>query len=135
MTITVNDKKKIFEIQKEFNDLFPYLQIQFFTKPHKPGGLSPKNQMVDTQKSLGGCRTIHNKGSIIISPIQSVKTLEQSFQNVFGLSVQVFRKSGKAWLETNVTDDWTLEEQNKEGQALSRIVKKDRPDDFHLSED
>jgi hypothetical protein len=33
----------------------------------------------------------------------------------------VFRKSGKTWLETSVTDDWTLKRQNEEGMELSRM--------------
>jgi hypothetical protein len=33
---------------------------------------------------------------------------------------QVYRKSGKIWLETTVTDSWTLEEQNKQGESLSK---------------
>jgi hypothetical protein len=37
MKITVNDKKKIQEIQQEFNTSFPYLKIEFFTRPHKAG--------------------------------------------------------------------------------------------------
>jgi hypothetical protein len=49
----------------------------------------------------------------------SVAELEQQFSDVYGLSVQIFRQSGKAWLETTVTDKWTLEKQNEQGKALS----------------
>jgi hypothetical protein len=31
------------------------------------------------------------------------------------LSVQVFRKSGKNWLETTASDQWSLEKQNAKG--------------------
>ncbi len=48
-----------------------------------------------------------------------VNELEQSFADTFGLGVRVFRKSGKSWLETTVTDGWTLEEQNNQGRDLS----------------
>jgi hypothetical protein len=41
--------------------------------------------------------------------------------------VQVFRKSGKVWLETTVTDGWTLEEQNLQGEALSNTKSKNAP--------
>lgn len=120
MKIMINDRKKISAIQQEFNKLFPYLKIEFFTKPHKPGGGSPKKLMEYSNKTLGECRTIHNKGSISIIPNMTVADFEQNFNDVFGLSVQVFRKSGNAWLETTVTDSWTLEEQNKQGEALSK---------------
>jgi hypothetical protein len=124
MKININDNKRISEIQQEFNEAFPYLQIQFFSKPHKPGAPSPKNLMKDTHLKLSECRTIHKSGSISITPAMSVNELEQKFQTMFGLSIQVFRKSGKAWLQTNVTDNWTLEEQNREGEALSKVIRK-----------
>ena len=52
----------------------------------------------------------------------SVKDLEQNFRDVYGLSVQILRKSGKVWLGTTVTDNWTLKEQNEQGQILSGNV-------------
>lgn len=51
-----------------------------------------------------------------------VSTLEQLFQDYFGLSAQVFRKSGRSWLETSLTDDWTLKRQNDEGYELRTMA-------------
>ena len=124
MKITINDHRKIFAIQEEFNTMFPYLKIEFFTKPHTMGAGSPKKQIKHSSKTLGECRTIHKKGTITITSNMTVADMEQNFNDVYGLSVQVFRKSGKAWLETTVTDSWTLEEQNKQGEALSERAKK-----------
>ncbi|MEI8136014.1 MAG: hypothetical protein WCH21_01685 [Bacteroidota bacterium] len=78
--------------------------------------------MKHSSKTLGECRNIHSKGSITITPNMTVTDLEQNFADVYGLGVQVFRKSGRAWLETTVTDGWTLEEQNKQGAALSKVA-------------
>ncbi|HQQ94064.1 MAG TPA: hypothetical protein PLQ93_05885 [Bacteroidia bacterium] len=119
MKITINDHRKIHAIQEEFNKAFPYLKIEFFSKPHSSGGQSSKKLMKSSAKTLGECRTIHNKGSIVISPELTVDELEQRFMDVYGLSVQVFRKSGKVWLETSVTDGWTLAKQNEQGRELS----------------
>lgn len=119
MKITINDRRKIFAIQEDFNTMFPYLKLEFFAKPHKVGGASPKKLMKNSSKTLGECRTIHKRGTITITPMMTVTELEQNFADTFGLSTQVFRKSGKVWLETTVTDAWTLEEQNKQGEALS----------------
>jgi hypothetical protein len=42
--------------------------------------------------------------------------------------VQVFRQSGRVWLETTRTDDWTLAEQNKQGEELSKYKnEKEKP--------
>lgn len=122
MKITVNDSGKIFAIQENFNEQFPYLKLEFFSKPHGVGIGSSKKLIKQNYKTLGECRTIHNTGKITITPNMTVSELEQSFSEVYGLNVQVFRKSGKAWLETTVTDGWTLQEQNKQGESLSNPV-------------
>lgn len=119
MKITINDKRKIQTIQEEFNEAFPYLKLEFFSRPHKPGAGSAKKFVKHNSKTLGECRTIHNTGKISITPSMTVADLEQKFNEVYGLGVQVFRKSGKVWLETTVTDGWSLEEQNIQGEALS----------------
>jgi hypothetical protein len=121
MKIRVNDRRKIFAIQADFNKMFPYLRIEFFVKPHEPGGASSKKIIKHPSKTLGECRTIHNSGALTITPGMTVTDLEQNFGSVYGLSVQVFRQSGKAWLETTLTEGWTLEEQNKQGEELSKL--------------
>ena len=120
MKIAINDHRKIFAIQEEFNTIFPYLKLEFFSKPHAPGGASPKKLVKHNSATLGECRTIHKKGDLTIVPDMTVVDLEQNFGNVYGLGVQVFRKSGKSWLETTVTDNWTLAEQNRQGEELSK---------------
>ena len=120
MNVAINDQRKIFAIQEEFNEVFPYLKLEFFSKPHSACIGSPKKLIKHSSKTLGECRTIHNKGIITIVPQMTVCDLEQNFSNVYGLGVQIFRKSGKAWLETTVTDGWTLEMQNAQGLELSK---------------
>lgn len=120
MTIKINDQRKIFAIQEEFNKHYPYLKLEFFSKPHKKGGATAKKFVKHNNETLGECRTEHNSGELTINPSMTVADLEQRFGDVYGLGVQVFRKSGKTWLETTVTDNWTLEEQNKQGEDLSK---------------
>jgi hypothetical protein len=50
-----------------------------------------------------------------------VSELENLFKRKYKLNIQVFRKSGNAWLETTVTDAWTLDKQNQEGIELSEL--------------
>lgn len=123
MEITINDRRKIYSIQKEFNKEFPYLKIEFFSKPSKAGGAASRKLIKTNSKSIAECRTIHNNGKLEVTPQMTVNELEQHLMDEYGLSVQVFRKSGTVWLETTVTDGWTLEEQNKQGEELSRKVK------------
>jgi hypothetical protein len=118
MKITINDRRKIQAIQESFSEMFPYLKIEFFSKPHKRGESSPKKFMKSSSKTIGECRTVHSNGTMTILPNMSVSDLVQGFSETFGLSVQVFRKSGKVWLETSATVNWTLDNENKMGEEM-----------------
>lgn len=124
MKIVINDDRRIHDIQDEFHHQFPFLKIEFFSRPHRKGVGSSKRLMKSNGKSIGECRSIHSKGEIQIEPAMTVSDLEQKFAELFGLSVQVFRKSANVWLETTVTDGWTLEEQNRQGEALAGIQRR-----------
>ena len=126
MTITINDHRKIFAIQEEFHSMFPYLKIEFFAKPSNTRASSSKKIMKHPGKTLGECRVIHTKGVITITPHMTVANLEQNFSDVYGLSVLLMRKSGNAWLETSLTDDWTLEQQNNLGMELCEWKQKSK---------
>lgn len=122
MKMKINDNRKISAIQEEFNSAFPYLKLEFFDAPHQFGAPSSKASIRKSSQTLGECRRIHTNGEFEIDAHMTVSDLEQGFIDVYGLSVQVFRKSGKVWLETTVTDGWTLLEQNKQGEELSRAA-------------
>jgi hypothetical protein len=116
--LLVNSRSTIGSIQQEFHKAFPYLKVEFFSRTHQAGKGSAKRYLLHGQHNLtqGG-----SSGQLAITPDMKVSDLEQRFQQVFGLGVQVFRKSGKVWLETTVTDGWTLDEQNRQGEALARL--------------
>lgn len=111
MEITINDHRKIFAIQKEFSDLFPFLKLEFSAKPNTSGGASPKEILVSPSKSIGECRTVHTNGILTITPHMSVSDVEEIFSDNLGLSVRVFRKSGSMWMEIT-TKMFTLENLN-----------------------
>ncbi|MFM1875618.1 MAG: hypothetical protein RL266_1355 [Bacteroidota bacterium] len=122
MKIHVDDNRSISEIQEEFNAKFPYLKIEFFKKPHSAGEASALADMLPADSALARFRTVHSAGDITITPETTVETVESEFQNKFGLSAQVFRKSGAVWLETSATDGWTLKDQNEQGAFMEQEV-------------
>lgn len=63
-----------------------------------------------------------DKAKVEILANMTVNELEQLFKTKFGLNIQIFRKSGNSWLETTVTDNWTLEKQNEEGEELNNLA-------------
>ena len=122
MKLHVDDKRAISEIQEEFNSVFPYLKIEFLKKPHETGEASPMDEMLPADSTLGKWRTIHNEGDMTITAETTVDEVESAFQDKFGISAQVFRKSGEVWLETSATDSWTLKEQNEQGEFMEQEV-------------
>lgn len=117
MIINITSSKTIEEIQAEFNTEFPYLKIQFFKHSHKMFKGSDKKELIPITTTIGVLK--HHNGSIEINENMTVSELETLFKQQLGLNVQVFRKSGRSWLETTVTDNWTLRKQNDEGKELS----------------
>lgn len=118
--IILEDKKTLISFQEEFNAVFPFLRIDFFvvTKTTSSGNKTLKL----IEKNNQTFEDIRKKGStsiIQISPQTIVSDLENQIENEFLISAQVYRSSGRMWLETTLTDSWTLEEQNKQGESLS----------------
>ena len=122
MKIHIDDSRTISAIQKEFNDAFTYLKIEFFKKKHGVGEVSSKADMLPEDATLAKWRTAHTKGDLEVTETMTVQQLETAFQQKFGVSAQVFRKSGDVWLETTVTDSWTLKEQNEQGEFMEKDV-------------
>ena len=123
MILPIDDNKTLSSIQKEFNDMFPYLKLEFFKRAHTAHQGTPKKDMLNSNLTLKQLGKKHLSSKLEIKEAMKVSDLEDSFQKLFNLSVQVFRKSAGTWIETSVTDDWTLRQQNDEGKDLSDFVK------------
>ena len=126
MELIINDHRNIHDIQEEFAKLFPFLHLEFFSKAHRVNGPSPVKEILNNSKTLGECRTVHNKGQVRLVPGMSVAEVEELFRERYGLFVQVMRRSGDQWLETTVTDQWTLGQQNAEGEIMSKAVPEEK---------
>lgn len=133
-SIAINDEISIRSIQDAFNSIFPYLKLEFYSKQHAPGRPSNVKFLQQPGKLLGEIRKNHTNGEIIITPEMTVSDVEQLFGDEYGIGVQVFRKSGNVWLETTITDNWTLQKQNAEGEFLSTPVPRDEPTDYKEQE-
>ena len=119
ISLVINANKKLSLIQKEFNLLFPFLKLEFFRTKHGIKGSNPKKDLLKQDFTLKEFRKKNATGSILITEDMVVSNLEELFEEQFGVSAQVFRKSGRSWLETSMTDDWTLKRQNDQGRELS----------------
>ena len=111
--LKVRGDRLVGELQEDFNSAFPFLKIEFYKKS---GNV--------VRHSIGKSVTLAKAGlvredTLTIGDTMSVGELEQIFRDQFGVYVQVSRKSGSLWLETTMTDKWTLRQQNEHGRELS----------------
>jgi hypothetical protein len=114
MKIEINNHRKIFAVQEEFNHLFPNLKVEFYEKSNKSGGSPSEKLEAHSSKTLKECRTMHNEGFITINSEMSVGNLKQHFSDVYGLAVDVFKKSAhNVWDQLPAYEKSILEELNK----------------------
>lgn len=133
MKIKITDTDSILHIQDTFSKKYPFLKIEFFSVKHKIHSGSRKEFIIPNNSLIKNCRTKHNEGVLNIHPYTTVAELERQFEEIFGLYIQVFRKSGDVWIETTVTDDWTLEKQNTEAESFHNdLEERKKMDRNHL---
>jgi hypothetical protein len=121
MQIVLDDKMTITVIQETFNMAFNFLKMEFFEGAIKHiGNIDLRKHVSGTYKQLGPFRKPDQQGNYVtIKPEMTVSELEQQFITIYGLNVEIFRKSGNIWLKTTVTDGWTLKEQNRQGESIT----------------
>jgi hypothetical protein len=104
------------ELEKAFNREYPYLKIetvrnglQATDAPHYDG--TGKDSLRYRAKDL-------LKNEIGLNDAMKVSGFESALQSVIACPVQVFRKNNNSRIETKMTRDWTLKQQNDHGREL-----------------
>jgi hypothetical protein len=119
MTINITPDKIISDVQKEFNEEFPFLKIEFFKKGYRYKQSSQRDKVIPREFKIGSPRIFNSDAGFNITAGMTVKELEKECEDELGLSIQVYRKSGNLWLETTMTENWTLKQQNDNGREIS----------------
>lgn len=117
MKLFINESSFAEDVKKVFTACYPFLKIEFYKKPltnspyrkeifplHLPLVQQPKNQI---------------KTAINFEQNKTVAELENDFL-LFGLRAEILRRSGNVWVETSLTNNWTLQQQNAEAEELSK---------------
>ena len=135
MNQEIRDDQSIGEVQEMFHSLFPFLKVDFFERDTH--GLV-KNKLnkpaINSRKLLGEFRLDKiDGGDLLIGKDISVKRFEQYIDSMYCLHAQVFRRSGNVWLETTVTNNWTLEEQNRQGELITMQMQNTMTDNISVS--
>jgi len=116
------------EVQNEFGRTYPFLKIDFSRgrgdKQVSGGGIQNNGGVTGVGHEEG----VPEKARALLWDAFGVKDdmkvseLEVLLQYEFGLPAQVLRKSGNLWLETRMTQHWTLREQNDHGHDIASIT-------------
>jgi hypothetical protein len=111
------------DVKKIFTTCYPFLKIEFYKKPPSHAAVIQKKEIMPFNLPLIQFTNGNGKTVIDIGRSITVEQLEDQFASL-GLLSEVFRKSGNVWIETSLTNNWTLQQQNMEGEEISRHFSK-----------
>jgi hypothetical protein len=134
MELHVDANTSIHEIQEDFQERFAFLRLGFFVDKNQDAILSPDEQIKNEKTLIRDISKFPATGNIQLGGSMTVAELENAFRGAFGLDVQVFRKSGNAWLMTSQTDNWSLDQQNQKAQEMELPVAVSEPGDYQEHE-
>ena len=106
-------------LQEEFWLSYPYLKIEF-----QKYQLTFEGDTIRTEKLLPEEKMITfsrkpQPTTVNVASDRTVLHVIKDFENLLYLKFLLLRRSGNSWIETTLTTDWTLEQQNREGRLLS----------------
>ncbi len=130
MQIKLKLETTIEEIQKQFTSLFPHLKLGFFRDLNQDQILTANELIRNDKLKISELSDIAISGTLEIDPLQTIIDFEKSILSQYGLQVQVFRKSGNAWLVTTSTDSKTFAEQEALAIEMNRTIEKAESSDY-----
>lgn len=120
MQLLIHGDRLISEVQEDFSSAYPFLRLEFFRNgQHKEVRYAASQKINQNRKLRDSWIPKKANGTLEVNDSMTVLELENALMDEFGLSVQVFRKSGNVWLETTMTDHWTLKRQSDHGREIS----------------
>jgi glycerol-3-phosphate O-acyltransferase len=123
MQLLIFPTRLISEVQKEFAAIFPFLKLEFFSGKANRQTRSTIFQIISNSKRISDCQSATADGILEFEEEMKVAELENQLKNRFHLNAQVFRRSGNTWLQTTMTDNWTLQKQNEHGKEISQPAR------------
>lgn len=105
MNILLDKWRTVEDVQAEFNNAYPYLRIDFVKKGRAV--------------TIGDLNADVKPCAIEVDDQMAVNQLEKIMSACFNVPVKILRKSGNVWLETSITGNWTLAQQNEHAKEIS----------------
>ncbi|MGV3656591.1 MAG: hypothetical protein ACO1NX_01505 [Chitinophagaceae bacterium] len=127
MILSINDNKFIIDLQEKFSECFPYLKIEFYSRPCVPPKMPVFNQVLPGTLKLSDVRKSHEPGLMDIKSYFKTGQVEQDFRQLFGLNVQILRKENNNWIKTTHTKSLTLQQQSQIAE-LATLTRRQQPE-------
>jgi len=131
MLLKIEETSTIDKINESLHDKFPYLKLVFFNEDSSDAIPSAKNRITELYKPLSVLFKKMRNAHINVNGNLQVRTLEQKIYLLTGIQVQIFRRSGKVWLETLTTDSKTLSELSRMATESLENISQDELTDYH----
>jgi hypothetical protein len=116
----LSEKITIGEVRAQFRRDFPYLEIEFYFPAADRCEEGVARRISGDEVPLGLVRCKHINGYIRVDPGLSAAALEKTFQEIFGLTVRIFRRSAGARAEAGKCEGGSLLEENLRGMNSSQ---------------
>lgn len=123
MEIILKKTGTIGELQTWFSSHYPFLKLEFYKRTADlTFRKTSKTQTAPvTFQEIG----LLKEGTLKINDNLTVGALQKLLREEYGLRVEVFRNSGEGlWLETTMTEDWSLAKQNEYGNEIMQLSQK-----------
>lgn len=118
MELSLTAETSVADIQNQFSEEFPYLKLVIFLRGQEQTAVR-KRKTAAGNTLLSSVSALPPKGVYSIDGSMTVAAFEMLLSRQLGINAQVYRRSGNMWIETNITDKWTLDHQNEQGRQLS----------------
>lgn len=116
MELTLFIDRPFAEIQAIFQSRYPFLKLELVPVAvvKTTQGSNPAKEMWRDLK-----RFEKPDRPITIDDNTTVSELVNQFYQKSGSAIRLLRKANNLWIETSLTEDWTLEKQNTAGKQLN----------------
>lgn len=115
MLLKIEENMTIDQINADLHTKFPHIKLVFFKPLNSDNIDEAKERVTELYKPLKNIYKGLRNAHINVNGNLQARSLELKINEITGARVQIFRRSGKLWLETLTTDNKTLAE-------LSRIA-------------
>lgn len=106
------------QLNKHWQRHLPFLKLQFYTTDNR--AIRGHDREIPLDKIS---QKVKGPKWLVIYPGITVNTFEKLFQTTFGLRVEVLRKAGYTWDDTDYFKNQTLIQQNTKSEIRSSVYQ------------